>query len=82
VPALIHSAGCRPPARESYSLHFILEETIAAASLLGSDVHKDFPSLKLIVSHGAIPYQAGRFMPAAAQSGRREPPRPAPHPVV
>ena len=29
VPALIHSAGCKPPARESYSLHFILEETIA-----------------------------------------------------
>lgn len=70
VPALIHSAGCRPPARESYSLHFILEETVAVASLLGSDVHKDFPSLKLIISHGggAIPYQAGRFMPAAARN--------------
>lgn len=69
VPGLIHSAGCRPPARESYSLHFILEETIAVASLLGSDVHKDFPSLNLIVSHGggAIPYQAGRFMAATAR---------------
>jgi predicted TIM-barrel fold metal-dependent hydrolase len=32
-------------------------------------VHQDFPSLKLIISHGggAIPYQAGRFMPAAAR---------------
>jgi predicted TIM-barrel fold metal-dependent hydrolase len=70
VPALIHSAGCRPPARESYSLHFILEETVAVASLLQSDVHKDFPGLKLIISHGggAIPYQAGRFMPAAARN--------------
>ena len=70
VPALIHSAGCRPPARESYSLHFILEETVAVTSLLASDVHKDFPSLKLIVSHGggAIPYQAGRFMPATARN--------------
>jgi predicted TIM-barrel fold metal-dependent hydrolase len=70
VPGLIHSAGCRPPARESYSLHFILEETIAVASLLSSDVHQDFPSLKLIVSHGggAIPYQAGRFMPATARN--------------
>ena len=69
VPALVHSAGCRPPARESYSLHFILEETVAVASLLSSDVHKHFPSLKLIISHGggAIPYQAGRFKSAAAR---------------
>ena len=29
VPAVIHSAGCRPPARETYSLHFIQEETVA-----------------------------------------------------
>jgi predicted TIM-barrel fold metal-dependent hydrolase len=70
VPALVHSAGCRPPARESYSLHFILEETIAVASLLDSDVHRDFPSLKLIVSHGggAVPYQVGRFLPGAARN--------------
>jgi predicted TIM-barrel fold metal-dependent hydrolase len=70
VPALVHSAGCRPPARESYSLHFILEETIAVTSLLESDVHRDFPSLKLIISHGggAVPYQAGRFLPGAARN--------------
>ncbi|TAN27013.1 MAG: amidohydrolase [Actinomycetota bacterium] len=70
VPALIHSAGCRPPARESYSLHFIIEETIAVASLLESQVRNDFPELKLIISHGggAIPYQIGRFLPAAARS--------------
>ena len=36
VPALIHSAGCRPPARETYSLHFIQEETLAVAALLSS----------------------------------------------
>jgi len=71
VPALVHSAGCRPPARESYSLHFILEETIAVASLLDSDVARDFPELKLVISHGggAVPYQVGRFLPAAARSG-------------
>jgi predicted TIM-barrel fold metal-dependent hydrolase len=70
VPALVHSAGCRPPARESYSLHFILEETIAVTSLLDSDVARDFPDLKLIISHGggAIPYQVGRFLPAAARN--------------
>lgn len=71
VPALVHSAGCRPPARESYSLHFILEETVAVASLLASSVARDFPELKLVISHGggAIPYQLGRFLAGAARSG-------------
>jgi predicted TIM-barrel fold metal-dependent hydrolase len=71
VPALIHSAGCRPPARESYSLHFIQEETLAVAALLSSKVFDDFPDLALIVSHGggAIPYQRGRFEPAALRQG-------------
>jgi len=58
----IHSTGslCE---RETYSLHFIVEETIAVNGLLNSDVFKDFPDLKILVSHGggAIPYQAGRF---------------------
>jgi 4-oxalmesaconate hydratase len=71
VPALIHSAGCRPPARESYSLHFIQEETLAVAALLSSQVFDDFPDLKIIVSHGggAIPYQRGRFFPGALRNG-------------
>jgi 4-oxalmesaconate hydratase len=63
VPALVHSASCRAPARESYTLHFIIEETIGLASLMNSAVYRDFPDLKLIFSHGggAIPYQLGRF---------------------
>ncbi len=71
VPALIHSAGCRPPARETYSLHFIQEETLAVAALLSSKVFDDFPDLKVIVSHGggAIPYQRGRFEPGAIRQG-------------
>ncbi len=71
VPALIHSAGCRPPARETYSLHFIQEETLAVAGLLSSRVFDDFPDLKIIVSHGggAIPYQRGRFLPGALRNG-------------
>jgi predicted TIM-barrel fold metal-dependent hydrolase len=71
VPALIHSAGCRPPARESYSLHFIQEETLAVAALVASSVFDDFPDLRLIVSHGggAIPYQRGRFQPGALRQG-------------
>lgn len=73
VPALIHSAGCRLPARESYSLHFIQEETLAVNALLSSSVLTDFPDLKIIVSHGggAIPYQRGRFRPGAIRGGGR-----------
>ena len=62
VPALIHSASsCQP--RESYTLKFINEESIAVISLLDSKVFDEFPNLKIQVSHGggAIPYQMGRF---------------------
>jgi len=71
VPALIHSGGCRPPARESYSVHFIQEETLAVLALIQSKVFDDFPSLKIVVSHGggAIPYQKGRFYPGAFRNG-------------
>lgn len=62
VPALIHSASCCH-ARESYTLKFINEESIAVISLLESNVFEDFPNLKIVVSHGggAIPYHMGRF---------------------
>jgi predicted TIM-barrel fold metal-dependent hydrolase len=44
-------------------LHFINEESVAVVSLLNSNVFKDFPTLKILVSHGggAIPYQWARF---------------------
>lgn len=62
VPGLIHSASCSSP-RESYTLHFINEESIAVVSLLESEVFKKFPNLKIQVGHGggAIPYQVARF---------------------
>jgi len=62
VPAHIHGTGSRSE-RVPYSLHFINEETIAVYGLLNSNVFKDFPDLKIVVSHGggAIPYQLGRF---------------------
>ena len=62
IPAHIHTASSRSE-RASYSVHLINEGTIAILGLLNSDVFKDFPSLKIVVSHGggAIPYQLGRF---------------------
>jgi len=70
VPAHIHSAGCRSE-RLTYSLHFILEESIAVVSLLNSTVFTDFPTLKILVSHGggAIPYQFARFEAGTLRRG-------------
>jgi predicted TIM-barrel fold metal-dependent hydrolase len=63
VPGLVHSASCQST-RLIFHLHFINEESIAIMSLLDSKVFEDFPTLKLVISHGggAIPYQVGRFM--------------------
>jgi predicted TIM-barrel fold metal-dependent hydrolase len=79
VPAMIHSSTCLN-ARLSYTLHFILEESIAVVSLLNSRVFEDFPKLKIVVSHGggAIPYHMGRFMagryPSRRDLGRKAAP--------
>lgn len=62
TPGLIHSAsGCSP--RESYTLKFLNEETIATFHLIQSNIFAKFPDLKIIVAHGggAVPYQMGRF---------------------
>ncbi len=70
VPAHIHSAGSRA-SRAPYTLNFLLEETMAVYGLLHSNVYKDFPDLKIVVSHGggAIPYQVGRFRASAIRRG-------------
>jgi len=70
TPALVHSASCRSH-RHNYTVHFIVEETIAITHLLNSKVFDDFPKLKLIICHGggAIPYQIGRFRAARIKGG-------------
>ena len=70
IPGHIHSTACRSE-RLTYSLHFINEESIAMVSLLNSSVFTDFPTLKLMLSHGggAIPYQYARFEASAIRRG-------------
>lgn len=74
VPALIHSAGCKNE-RETYSEHFITEETIAVLSLCKSQVFQRFPTLKIIVAHGggSVPYQIGRWRAARFNQQRNNP---------
>ncbi|HLG76643.1 MAG TPA: amidohydrolase family protein [Ktedonobacteraceae bacterium] len=61
IPAHIHGAACY--GRENYSEHFATEESLAITSIARSRVFQDFPTLKLMISHGggAIPYQIGRW---------------------
>jgi 4-oxalmesaconate hydratase len=72
VPGLVHSAGCRSP-RESYSAHFITEESIAVLHLTKptARVFTDFPRLRLIISHGggSVPYQIGRWRAGRFRAG-------------
>jgi predicted TIM-barrel fold metal-dependent hydrolase len=62
VPVLLHPASCKN-GRESFHGHFITEESIAILSIANSTVFDDFPTLKIIVSHGggSVPYQVGRW---------------------
>ena len=70
VPMHIHSTGSHSE-RSPYTLNFINEETVAVYNLVQSDVFKDFPTLKVVCSHGggAIPYQIGRFQSSAGRRG-------------
>jgi predicted TIM-barrel fold metal-dependent hydrolase len=76
VPGLIHSTGCQNP-RESYSAHFITEESIAVLNLCKPEcrVFDDFPSLKIVVSHGggSVPYQIGRWRARRFNDMKRNP---------
>jgi len=58
----VHSAGCYSQ-RETYSEHFITEESIAILSMLRGEVFRHFPTLRVMISHGggSVPYQLGRW---------------------
>lgn len=74
IPGLIHTGG-RRNTREPEAGHYPNEETIAAHSIIGSRVFKDFPRLKLIVAHGGgyVPYQIGRQRAPRFNAMRRNP---------
>jgi 4-oxalmesaconate hydratase len=62
VPMQVHSAGCYSQ-RETYSEHFITEESIAILSMIRADIFDRYPALKVMISHGggSVPYQIGRW---------------------
>jgi predicted TIM-barrel fold metal-dependent hydrolase len=65
IPGLVHSGGCKTW-RESYSEHMITESSRSVVSLAESKTFREFPDLKLVMSHGggSVPYQIGRWRAA------------------
>lgn len=62
LPMLVHPAGCYS-GRESYSEHFITEESITILSMIRGGVFELFPDLAVVIAHGggSVPYQIGRW---------------------
>lgn len=74
VPAMIHVSHACNPAFHTTGSHYLNGDTTAFMQLLGSNVFKDFPSLKLIIPHGggAVPFHWGRFRGLALAKGLPE----------
>lgn len=66
LPVHVHAAGCYSD-RETYSEHFVTEESIAILAMARSSVFSDFPTLRVVISHGggSVPYQIGRWQAEA-----------------
>lgn len=62
VPMQIHSSGCFS-GRETYSEHFVTEESIAILSMIRGKIFEKYPGLRVVISHGggSVPYQLGRW---------------------
>lgn len=63
APAMIHASATCNPAFHTTGSHYLNVDGTAFMQLLESRVFKDFPRLKLIISHGGgnVPYQAARY---------------------
>jgi 4-oxalmesaconate hydratase len=74
VPAMIHVSHACNPAFHTTGSHYLNGDTTAFMQLMGSDVFKDFPTLKLIIPHGggAVPFHWGRFRGLALKQGLPE----------
>jgi 4-oxalmesaconate hydratase len=63
VPAMVHASATCNPAFHTTGSHYLNVDSTAFLQLLGSRVLKDFPRLRLIISHGGgnVPYQSARY---------------------
>jgi 4-oxalmesaconate hydratase len=61
--AMMHASATCNPAFHTTGSHYLNVDATAFMQLLESRVFKDFPTLKLVISHGGgnVPYQAARY---------------------
>jgi 4-oxalmesaconate hydratase len=61
--AMVHASATCNPAFHTTGSHYLNVDSTAFMQLMESRVFKDFPSLRLVISHGggAVPYQAARY---------------------
>jgi 4-oxalmesaconate hydratase len=61
--AMIHASATCNPAFHTTGSHYLNADSTAFMQLMESRVFKDFPTLRIIISHGGgtIPYQAARY---------------------
>jgi 4-oxalmesaconate hydratase len=63
VPAMVHASATCNPAFHTTGSHYLNVDSTAFMQLFESTVFQDFPTLRLIISHGGgnVPYQAARY---------------------
>ena len=61
--AMLHASATCNPAFHSTGSHYLNVDSTAFMQLLESRVFKDFPTLKLVITHGGgnVPYQEARY---------------------
>ena len=61
--AMIHASATCNPAFHTTGSHYLNVDSTAFMQLLESRVFQDFPTLKLVITHGGgnVPYQAARY---------------------
>jgi 4-oxalmesaconate hydratase len=61
--AMVHASATCNPAFHTTGSHYLNVDATAFMQLLESRVFQDFPTLKLVISHGGgnVPYQAARY---------------------
>jgi 4-oxalmesaconate hydratase len=61
--AMVHASATCNPAFHTTGSHYLNVDATAFLQLLESRVFRDFPTLKLVISHGGgnVPYQAARY---------------------
>jgi 4-oxalmesaconate hydratase len=61
--AMIHASATCNPAFHTTGSHYLNVDSTAFMQLMESRVFKDFPTLRLVISHGGgtVPYQAARY---------------------